>query len=266
MSPAHSTSSIERYLETPLQDEAIPSAAIGSLMESYPVDPWDSARGSIEELKERRKLQQQGKAKIGGAGSVAGSDSSVGSRNSMGSWTSQNSAGSRGSRRGRRNWVQTPSDNDSPKNPHSLEYPPPTENPNLPWYCTSPECKSCFRYRSEWDRHEAAVHHWPYHWVCNLGDETSSVHKDADSRIFYRQDQLMKHMKTLHPGAPVTRDSTSDLRRDNPDFDYESLRCGFCFMSLSDWEERQHHVAKHIQGGMPKFLCWKLRPPQYRIR
>ncbi|KAI4934715.1 hypothetical protein J4E85_002573 [Alternaria conjuncta] len=158
-SPAQSTSSLERYLATPLIEEAIPSAAIKPLMEASIMSKHDVVlerkrnmrQGNLERRfnadAERRfradaerqfneTLQRKGfktKAirstlrRTGGAGSVAGSDSSMDSGSSVGSWTSQNSADSRGSRKGRKSWVQAPN-HITAASPSSKD-PPPFEIP-----------------------------------------------------------------------------------------------------------------------------------------
>jgi len=281
VSPAHSTSSLERYLATPLTEEAIPSIAIESLSETF---SQASGPGTREELDARfnrilEELQQTqselipkssratrspsplryGTADvveelpdIGRAGSVAGSNSSIESRRSAASWTSQNSVGSRGSRRGRKIWVRA-------KNQHTETSlaangkERATDAPGKdPWYCTSPGCDQLFQYRYAWDRHEAAVHHWPYHWICNVGTGTDRVHKVISSRIFFRQDQYVAHMKAAHPEVRTNKEQASALRENNPDFKLNSLICRFCGSVLRDWEERQDHVAIHMQKGLPK--------------
>jgi len=192
---------------------------------------------------------------VGVAGSVTGSDSSRDSEDSAGSWISQNSVDSRGPRRGRKSWVQVPnqfSATASARETKRRSFATKKSPKGRPWYCTWPSCDKSFQFRSEWDRHETTVHHWPYHWVCNLDEETDTVHKDAASRIFYRDDQLLAHMRGSHPGINITKVSVATVKQDNPDFNPESLKCGFCHESLRNWEERQNHVAAHIKGGLPQ--------------
>jgi hypothetical protein len=277
MSPADSTSSLGRYLATPLREEALPSATIESLSETCFTTGGSPETESME--KRQPELERQSwivpdtglllgaqiskRSRVDGAGSVVGSDSSIDSGNSARSWTSQTSVDSRGSRRGRKSWVPTPNQSTAIASFKTKSKKPVTaEQSKRPWYCTWPDCNKAFQYRYEWDRHEVAVHYWPYHWVCNLGEETSTVHKDASSRIFFRQDQLLVHMKGAHPETRVTKDSASALKKDNPSFNPASLRCGFCHRDLGNWEERQDHVSAHLQEGKPKFawLCWNLLP------
>jgi len=299
LSPACSTTSLERYLATPLAEEAIPSTAMNLLLDTGSIIPvrdtilervrqvrWHlmAKRGKqttadigaqIAEFKEMKRAeinlrrleneetmrQSTAEARMlrahqpifGVAGSVAGSDSSRDSGDSAGSWISQNSVDSRGPRRGRKSWVQIPNQFNATASTPETEGKSSATTKNSKgrlWYCTWPSCDKSFQFRSEWDRHETTVHHWPYHWVCNLDQETDTVHKDAASRIFYREDQLLVHMRGSHPGIKVTKLSVATLKQDNPDFNPESLKCGFCHESLRNWEERQDHVAAHIKGGL----------------
>jgi hypothetical protein len=258
MSPARSTDSLERYLAAPLTEEAIPSAYIGSLLETHPANGCDTAteneKERLAELQRRFELFRRTAAKPetsrfalpkhGFAGSVAGSDSSMDSGNSVGSWPS--SVGSRGSRKGRRCFVLPPRPIQA--SPKANETGPATAHqpPGPKWYCTSPSCDKSFWTRSAWDRHEAGVHHWPHVWVCKLDEENQTVHKNGETRIFYRHDNLLAHMKRTHKPAQMIRGSTY-TRSVNPDSSPAALWCGFCQLSLPDWGMRQSHVAGHLE-------------------
>ena len=285
VSPAHSASSLQRYLETPSTEEPILPTATQSfsqvlaarrasdteleavilanmerLGKLFPpdLDHSESLQSTLARQDEMllQSAQQElhlSARRIKKAGSRAGSESSRGSGKSQTSWTSQNSNRSRGSRRGRKNWVRASSVH-TPNTPPQMEDTDPVtaESSKLPWYCTSLGCDKAFGFRSQWDRHEAAVHHWPYHWVCNLGEENSTVHRNARSRVFYREDQLLAHMRRAHPGTHISPATATQLKIDNPGFDAESLVCGFCSQTLPNWEERQSHVFAHLEGGALK--------------
>ncbi|KAH6883039.1 hypothetical protein BKA58DRAFT_28971 [Alternaria rosae] len=277
VSPAHSTSSLQRYLATPFTEEPILPAATQSFSQALaarrasdteleavifanmerlgnllPPDlDHSQSLQSAQTRQDEEPLESAQRPDV--ARSRAGSQSSRGSGKSHRSWTSQNSNRSRGSRRGRKNWVRASNMNTINAPPQTEDAEPVTaETSEPPWYCTSLDCDKSFKYRSEWDRHEAAVHHWPYHWVCNLGDENSLVHKDAKSRIFFRVDQLLAHMRKAHPETYTLNSTASQLKTDNPDFDPNSLVCGFCSQSLPNWEERQSHVFAHLESGVLK--------------
>lgn len=274
ISPAHSTSSLERYLATPLTEEAIPSIAVQSLSETYSKALGSGAREELgtkfdHVLKELEQTQSELGAQVfrtmrrprnRTAGSVAGSSSSLHSGSSVGSWTSQNSVRSRDSRRGRKRWVRAANQSADPCSVFPETYEAATiKRPKGIWYCTSPDCDKSFQYRCEWDRHEAAVHHWPYRWMCGAGTDPRTVHKNGTSCIFFRQDQFLAHVKRAHPEAWITKGQALELRENNPDFNPASLKCGFCHRVSGSWEERQDHVGTHMQKGSPKssWLCWE---------
>jgi hypothetical protein len=265
MSPARSTNSLERYLAAPLTEEAVPSASIGSLLEAHPANGCDTAAESekvrlaylkrqlesLERIVAMPETLRSTLRKYGFAGSVAGSDSSMESGNSVGSWAS--SVGSRGSRKGRRCFTNvsglfkaSPKAND---NDSATVHQP----PNPKWYCTSPNCDKSFGNRSGWDRHEAGVHHWPHVWVCKLDEENQTVHKNGETRIFYRHDNLLAHLKRAHKPEQIIRGSTY-TRSVNPDSSPAALWCGFCRLSLPDWETRQSHVAGHLEYRLLKSM------------
>lgn len=242
VSPAHSTNSLERYLATPLEEDAVALAALELLpdIDIAAVERYSrlaQARNSVDWLQGRSDYHK------------AGSASSVNSGNSAGSWTSQSSINSRGSRRGRRNWARPSGGiNKVTKTKKSTT----TRNPKHTWYCTSPDCDKDFLYRYEWERHEAAVHHWPHVWTCNVDTDAPTVHKDATSRIFFRQDQFLAHLKSAHPGTDITQNPPGASKKKNPNFNRASLNCGFCLRTLRSWEERQDHIATHLQKGLAK--------------
>ncbi|KAF1832990.1 hypothetical protein BDW02DRAFT_580778 [Decorospora gaudefroyi] len=115
------------------------------------------------------------------ARSVTRSESSFGSVNSVGSCTSVGSVrsvDSRGARRGRKQWVRQNTNRtgsrtkvltrpESPKNTSSRFNAPQVDLSSTPkrrLFCTWPDCSESFRYRSEWARHEEAIHYLPYRW------------------------------------------------------------------------------------------------------
>ncbi|KAH3973653.1 hypothetical protein HBI81_139890 [Parastagonospora nodorum] len=155
-------------------------------------------------------------------------------------------------------------------------------------FCTWPDCDSRFRYRFDWSRHEEAVHYVPYHWICCMeetfgidshcvlcrGENHTTIdhcsscrRKELESRTFYREDQLVQHIKRVHRHKDaltvrVTKDLLSLWKCDNPSLSAASLYCGFCGESFGFWAERQNHVFEHLVKGACKSLWWPERQPE----
>jgi hypothetical protein len=205
------------------------------------------------------------------------SKSSMGSHNSFRSSGSCISGDSRGSRRGRKGWI-----------PLSLV----KDKTDYPNFCTWPDCQKTFRYRSEWTRHEEAIHYCPYHWICCLEVKTvmrlprcficgerdvllshltehhfsSCAGRDLDDRTFLREDQLAQHMKSAHLDAEISKSSIpkdvlAAWKMDNPSLTAGSLHCGFCGLVFKTWEQRQDHVFEHLKIGICKSAWWPGRLP-----
>ena len=145
-------------------------------------------------------------------------------------------------------------------------------------FCTWPDCDSRFRYRFDWSRHEEAVHYVPYHWICCMTEtfetvppcflcvgsyHTTTDHcsscrgKEIGSRTFYREDQLVQHIKRIHRYKGATIGSIPKVllalwKCDNPSISAAGLHCGFCGESFGCWAERQDHVFEHLVKGVCK--------------
>lgn len=178
-----SMSSLQRYIETPATDEAIPLEAVDAIVRQY-AETADLHQFSGTTLNEQFNAPTSRAASSQHSYSVAGSKSSRGSAKSYTTQNSFKSRDSRGSRRGRKLWVRAKkqADEEAPE----LLFPPPrpatidefrsdsprrlepaeSEVPLLPYFCTVPSCTASFRYRYEWARHEEALHYEPYHWIC----------------------------------------------------------------------------------------------------
>lgn len=191
---------------------------------------------------------------------------SVGSVSSVGSYRCYDA---RGTRQGRTTWSSTP------VTPY--EDSPQPQFANVGRYaCTYGGCAASFERRYQWSRHEEAVHHVPFRWVCCPESvdyiETSgcflcesrndpSQHpvtthfapcntKDEIDRTFYRQDQFAAHIKRKHCkdyGCDIPEEFLVACRSPNPSFNESSLRCPFCHIAQSSWNERQDHVFSHVE-------------------
>ncbi|KAH7356091.1 hypothetical protein BKA66DRAFT_254787 [Pyrenochaeta sp. MPI-SDFR-AT-0127] len=209
--------------------------------------------------------------------SNAGSSSSFGSANSIGS---VRSVDSRGSRRGRKVWAAAP--NVEPNSLHRL-------------FCTWPGCTARFRYHYAWKRHEEASHYCPYRWVCcwsldvlegitncflcQTNDITSQhfidkhffacLEKPVIERTFFRQDQLVQHIKGVHADdrrlATVPSAVHISWKSENLLSGGSTLKCFFCGRPFLTWEARTEHVYNHMQAGAIKPDWWTERLPIPRV-
>jgi hypothetical protein len=150
-------------------------------------------------------------------------------------------------------------------------------------FCTWPSCCSHFRFRSDWTRHEEALHYYPYHWVCCREDaqdqntlqclvcagtsHTTSEHcgscadKDLQARTFFREDQLSQHIKRSHlvsdtPKPKISKELLLAWKTNNPCFLKDYLHCGFCGVVSRSWAQRQDHVFEHLRKGICKSSWW----------
>jgi len=262
-SPAPSADSIERYIRAPQSEEAVPESTIIAAI---------SEPGS-------HRLSRDSSTSLPRAYSSVGSDRSEGSRNSASSCGSVRSYDSRGSRRGRTTWARIPSNNRL------------METSNDMYFCTEPSCMKSFRYQSGWSRHEQAVHHCPYYWVCCLKvpnimrlprcficskkdiliSHFTDCHfqdcatKAQEDRTFLREDQFKQHIGS-HLGKDflirsIPKDLLSAWKTPNSESSVASLKCGFCGESFHTWSKRIDHVSTHMQEGICKLAWWPDRLP-----
>lgn len=297
-SPAPSTSSLEKYLATPVSEEGLSTAAVEAATQDIvfrvPCTPNYARRPS----------------------SVAGTDSSMSSNNSNVSCSSFKSVDVRGPRRGRKLWrpaLLSKAEGESPlahsakslskQNDREAFNPCAQPSTKNPFFCTWPGCGETFWSRYAWRRHEETAHYRPYHWVCclndsdsylfeNLSDESKrclicsktcehtecpehlKVHnlekckgKDLGARTFFRKDHLEQHIKTTHWASGSGRNEISFLlsffwKTSNPNIP-KTFYCGFCNASFGDWRRRQIHVFRHLDSsdntGPEYKLKWRQR-------
>jgi hypothetical protein len=205
LSPACSTTSLERFLSNPMEEEGVPISFIKLALQTNVQDPtWVTTPPTAPQSR-----------------SSVNSGSSIGSIGSFHSCNSHVSTDSRGSRRGRKQWRRILTNHQENHDSLAIDYQralyhsPETlptisstsefyyqsVTPSLRWlslrattdmldfhcngaqpkrssegtntctddrqlFCTWPSCMSRFRYRFAWTRHEEAVHYCPFHWVC----------------------------------------------------------------------------------------------------
>ncbi|KAH3946947.1 hypothetical protein HBI56_059280 [Parastagonospora nodorum] len=296
LSSKSSSSSLERFLSAPISEDGASPASIKAALQDSTI--------------QMATLDRPSSIRVGGSRSlsIADSESSVSSTHSYRSSTSLLSMDSRGSRRGRKQWRRVAEfhavsrdsslveEEFSP--PHS-PYPSPPETkfsdfkrvdtPEIrkdKLFCTSPSCSVRFQFRSDWVRHEEAVHHMPYYWICcrpdshsetashcllcGSSDHTAMQHchsclpRDIQARTFFREDLLAQHIKRSHLGCDTSTKSIPKYllncwKAINPSLNDASLHCGFCGITLSTWEARQEHVFEHIKKGICKESWWPKR-------
>ena len=205
--------------------------------------------------------------------SVTESDSSASSLCSHGS---HRSLDSRGTRRGRRQWKRQ-----APPTRAASPRPPTQTSAFKTYYCTWVDCASAFKTRYEWARHEEAMHYLPHRWICcyepandmklskcfvcdkpdvnlaHIVDNHLQICREKPEldRTFWRPDQLTQHFQRIH-SLPIPTEVRQAWLSTNPHFIEDRLKCGFCGLVLSTWEERRNHVAWHIQEGATKDIWW----------
>ncbi|KAF2738901.1 hypothetical protein EJ04DRAFT_549453 [Polyplosphaeria fusca] len=312
-SRASSSFSMDRYLAASANEEPVADVVLDSVLESAlqsdalkppesssppnriassyfsPLPPPASACSSSYVIPQKR------------ASSVASSPYSVGSFQSNASHGSYIVRDSRGSRKGRRQWSSASSPG-LPGTSSGSSYPaaegllagtmPTTQNPTMTvlakstdiYFCTSRGCKSIFSRKSDWTRHEEAVHYCPAVWeCCHAVPHDHSIdccficgktnipfahivdqHFDKPcppGSVFMRKDQLVGHIRRIHLKNRDLVPSLipTDWKVDNTALSPEALFCGFCGEVFSKWKARQSHVAQHMEKGFKKSAWWPQR-------
>jgi hypothetical protein len=286
ISPTASLNSLQRYLETPASEDAIMSHEVLDAV----AEITKFAFGADEPISLKTYSIR--------TPSIADSD---GSRSSARSWTSQNSfrsTDSRGSRRGRKQWMR--GQHQVPRDTSRVTLRPvagSAEQSPTPYFCTWSECDSTFKFRWEWARHEEALHYQPYHWICCLeGSEidpllecpfcdrynitvdhiiqqhlNTCIDKSQEERRFLREDQFLQHMNGVHLKShnpkTIRRVTKKDVQKlmsrwkiPNTALSGSDFICGFCGYVSSNWKERQDHVSQHVRQGMSKSSWSPERP------
>jgi hypothetical protein len=274
-SPVDSNASLEEWLKSPSPIEVTPESLVSvssGPLESPPIT--ESMRPIASRVTSTGSVRFS--ANFSRPMSVAGSD---GSASSLCSYGSQRSLDCRGLRRGRRQWRK-------PVPPTRVASPRPLiqTSASRTYYCTWADCAKVFKTRYEWVRHEEAMHYFPRRWICcyepandlKLPEcfvcqkpNVSLVHivdnhlqacreKTELDRTFWRPDQLAQHFQRIH-SLPIPTEVRQAWLSTNPQFNEDHLRCGFCGLFPSTWEERKDHVAWHIQEGATKDMWWPNR-------
>ncbi|KAH7141050.1 hypothetical protein EDB81DRAFT_655627 [Dactylonectria macrodidyma] len=137
-----------------------------------------------------------------------------------------------------------------------------------PFQCTF--CYDLFKSKYEWSRHEKSLHLNVDGWVCaphggsvlspltgrnhcaycNMLDplpEHLETHRHGSCQargVFTRKDHLLQHLRVVHRlyTMPIV---------DNWKIDCAPVisRCGFCSATMSTWDDRVNHLARHFRNG-----------------
>lgn len=293
-SPASSNVSLERYLTTPLEDEGVSEKDVQAAIQEEVTD--NDIQGSqpkagfvLPHIRVRTQVLEKASQAINVL------HSPVPSIPSNASSCSRVILDSRGTKRGRKRWSNAASDDSFGMTPPMGPILLPTETANAtrdaPYFCTWPSCEAKFPRKSEWIRHEEAVHYCPHQWICCRAEgnmatlrqcfvcckenspishiieehfvDKGGAHKSGASQPFMRKDQLISHIKRVHlkNNLTVPHELTKwwEVRSDT--FKAEWLRCGFCGQTSETWKDRQNHVFRHLEEGAKKSAWWPQRLP-----
>lgn len=260
----HSTNPLQRWVDSPPEDEPASVAAITRAIASS----WESTSGQSRPSS-LATTDEESNYSIGNVPSPSSAGSS--SASSMASAYSHVSDGSlnvissmkqlRGSRRRRKRAA--------PKREETTSLITPLKQ----YQCTF--CTEAFRTKHDWQRHEKSLHLSLERWICAPygprvidsnkdqvccvfcgkaePDEThmESHHHTAckvrplGEKTFYRKDHLEQHLKLVHnvkflDGFMKTwKFAITEVRS----------RCGFCGIVMNSWPARVEHLAEHFKRG-----------------
>ncbi|KAH7088758.1 hypothetical protein FB567DRAFT_590881 [Paraphoma chrysanthemicola] len=197
VSPSGSTSSLQRWLDTPINEDSVVSPNLlspqefPSIIQGLPSDlnvpRHDDSPGKSSPWLKSPALSAEHVARSYKASSVASSRSSRASDSSSISRCSFKSMDARGPRRGRKAWRRSQPIKKVPQGPDPVRTGGNGANTNPAlgvkgkattsstgnevhrrYFCTAQGCEARFMYPFEWLRHEEAIHYQPYHWICCL--------------------------------------------------------------------------------------------------
>lgn len=105
-------------------------------------------------------------------------------------------------------------------------------------YCAEQNILKTFKAKSDWKKHEMRMHETGEDWPCIV---------NGCNRIFDRQKDFIRHHQRYHAGQPLP--SLTDIGITL--LPRKVFGCGFnrCKEVSIGWDERCHHVAKHMRYG-----------------
>lgn len=252
-----SLSMLERWQQSPPEDEPVPESAIQSAIASASTDLSFSSWNTSHEGDLNSADDFTSASSVGSRNSYASSDSAAWSYHSGESLPfppfSRRSSNRSRKKRTRRQSTQK----------------------ERRYQCTF--CTDSFATKHDWNRHEKSVHLTLESWICNpkLADTWQTDDRQAGStckfcgtpspplshielhefdicatrpqseRTFSRKDHLWQHLRKFHhctilPNVNICRAESNNTRS----------RCGFCGVTFQTWSARADHLAEHFKGGI----------------
>ncbi|KAF2013006.1 hypothetical protein BU24DRAFT_262493 [Aaosphaeria arxii CBS 175.79] len=256
---------LERWRNSPPQDEAVSLSAIYGAMQSYPHhvpqpggQSYDNNIGSLQDY--------------AGPSSTASRDSGASSSSALSGTSDLSDASSKSYRIPAKKSRRRPRVTAKRRNGGS-------NMADRIFKCTF--CCDAFRHKYDWVRHEKSVHLSLESWSCTPNGalvtrpQTGRVHcaycdllnpkpDHVDShnhhachnnpdirRVFRRKDHLIQHLRHVHGVDTVPL---------MDDWKLETMtvvsRCGFCNAELMTWEQRADHLTEHFRAGKT-MLNWQ---------
>lgn len=243
---------IQRWQNSPPEDEAASLSAIYTALDNRPLGPSpQTSRPSSRDAFRRHR----------GPSSTTSLESAA-SESSLRSWNSGHSGASQTNRRS-----QVPKQRSKGKSRVKD-----MNGADRVFKCTF--CCDTFKHKYDWSRHEKSLHLSMEEWVCtphggsvvlpltgrvhcaycsaldpspeHLQEHNHSACAEQGSslRVFRRKDHLVQHLRLVH--GLETLPLIDDWKVEPAPV---TSRCGFCSDVLSSWNERTDHLAAHFRNG-----------------
>ncbi|KAF2016770.1 hypothetical protein BU24DRAFT_327014, partial [Aaosphaeria arxii CBS 175.79] len=266
-SDSQSLNPLERWVESPPENEPASASDIARAVASSPPDDHSQEGSSLGSYRELWNLSSQRQYSRSSARSSA--SSGVTSRSSRASDSSVHSHTSSqrshiGASMTHRRRVRKP--RQTGKRPMSKAW--------MQYQCTF--CTQTFKTKYDWQRHEKTLHLPIERWLCSpQGPRTVSLvqppsqlcvfcgqaepndahieshnynicHARApEERMFSRKDHIKQHLILVH-NVPFNESAMASWKAPTPDI---PSRCGFCNAALHTWTDRVDHLADHFKCG-----------------
>lgn len=250
---------LERWQQSPPEDESVPESAIQNAIASTSTD---ISRSSWNTLHAGEDFFQNSADDVTSASSVGSRKSYASSDSAAWSYHSGESMpfpllSRKSSSRSRKKWTRRQSSQNQRR-----------------YQCTF--CTDTFATKYDWNRHEKSVHLSLVSWICipKLAETWQTNDRQAEStckfcdtpspptthielhefdicatrpqseRTFSRKDHLWQHLRKFHhctklPNVDICRAESSNVQS----------RCGFCGVIFQTWSARANHLAEHFKSG-----------------
>ncbi|ODM19020.1 hypothetical protein SI65_05637 [Aspergillus cristatus] len=250
---------LERWQQSPPEDEPVPESAIQNAIASTSGDmsrsSWNTSHAG-DDIFQHSADDVTSASSVGSRNSYASSDSAAWSYHSGESMPfpllSRKSSNRSRKKRTRRQSSQT----------------------ERRYQCTF--CTDTFATKYDWNRHEKSVHLSLVSWICvpklpetwqtnerqaeptckfcdTLSPSMSHIEmhefevcatRPQSERTFSRKDHLCQHLRKFHhctklPNVDVCRTESNNVHS----------RCGFCGADFQTWSARADHLAEHFKSG-----------------